>query len=163
MPSLLSTFIVVNVIVNMYIIAGCRDSNGVMKRLIVGEVEITALTDIEGPFFRLSQLLPGVGADLWEPYVGRYPWAFADAGTLYGRVGAYVLRSPGSVVLVDTGIGRGAMGRRGRLIEDLERNGAYPDEVDSDLPGIMGFANRDRARGAVAWEGCGSGSYSGSW
>jgi hypothetical protein len=115
-------------IVNIYIIAGCRDSNGVMKRLIVGEVEITALTDIEGPFFRLSQLFPGVGADLWEPYVGRYPWAFADAGTLYGRVGAYVLRSPGSVVLVDTG-----------------------------------FANRHRARGAVAWEGCGSGSYSGSW
>ena len=132
MPSLLLTFIVVNVIVNIYIIAGCRDSNGVMKRLIVGEVEITALTDIEGPFFRLSQLFPGVGADLWEPYVGRYPWAFADAGTLYGRVGAYVLRSPGSVVLVDTGIGRGAMGMRGRLIEDLERNGAYPDEVDSD-------------------------------
>jgi glyoxylase-like metal-dependent hydrolase (beta-lactamase superfamily II) len=125
------TFIVVNVIVNMYIIARCRGSEGVMKRLIVGEVEITALTDIEGPFFRLSQLFPGVGADLWEPYVGRYPWAFADAGTLYGRVGAYVLRSPGSVVLVDTGIGPGAMGMRGRLIEDLESNGAYPDDVDT--------------------------------
>ena len=73
------------------------------------------------------------------------------------------MRSPGSVVLVDTGIGPGAMGMRGRLIEDLERNGAYPDEADSDLPGIMGFANRDRARGAAAWEGCGSGFYSGSW
>ena len=50
MPSLLLMFIVVNVIVNLYIIVRYRGSEGVMKRLIVGEVEITALTDIEGPF-----------------------------------------------------------------------------------------------------------------
>jgi glyoxylase-like metal-dependent hydrolase (beta-lactamase superfamily II) len=135
------TYIVVNVIVNLYIIVRCTKDpgvyeevegrDGVMKRLIVGEVEITALTDVEGPFFRLSQLFPGVRADQWEPYLGRYPWAFADADTLYGRVGSYLLRSPGRVVLVDTGIGPGAMGMRGRLIEDLEKNGAYPDDVDT--------------------------------
>lgn len=102
-----------------------------MNKLIVGEVEIAALTDIEGPFFRLSQLFPGVRADQWEPYHGRFPWAFADAETLYGRVGSYLLRSPGGVVLVDTGIGPGAMGMRGRLIEDLEENGVAPDDVDT--------------------------------
>jgi len=102
-----------------------------MRKLIVGEVEVTALTDVEGPFFRLSQLFPGVRADQWEPYLRRYPWAFADADTLYGRVGSYLLRSPGRMVLVDTGIGPGAMGMRGRLIEDLERNGAAPDDVDT--------------------------------
>src|SRR5215216_3761284 len=102
-----------------------------MRKLIVGEVEVTALTDVEGPFFRLSQLFPGVRADQWGPYLERYPWAFADAETLYGRVGSYLLRSPGHVVLVDTGIGPGAMGMRGRLIEDLERNGADPDDVDT--------------------------------
>ena len=63
-----------------------------MRKLIVGEVEVTALTDVEGPFFRLSQLFPGVRADQWEPYLRRYPWAFADADTLYGRVGSYLLR-----------------------------------------------------------------------
>jgi glyoxylase-like metal-dependent hydrolase (beta-lactamase superfamily II) len=102
-----------------------------MRNLIIGEVEITALTDVEGPFFKLSQLFPGVGADQWEPYLGCYPWAFADAETLYGRVGSYVVRSPGRVVLVDTGIGPGAMGMRGRLIEDLERNDTTPDDVDT--------------------------------
>jgi glyoxylase-like metal-dependent hydrolase (beta-lactamase superfamily II) len=102
-----------------------------MRNLIIGEVEITALTDVEGPFFKLSQLFPGVRADQWEPYLGCYPWAFADAETLYGRVGSYVVRSPGRVVLVDTGIGPGAMGMRGRLIEDLERNGTTPDDVDT--------------------------------
>ena len=54
-------FIVVNVMVNMYIIAGCRDSNGVMKRLIVGEVEITALTDIRGAIFQVEPALPWSG------------------------------------------------------------------------------------------------------
>lgn len=102
-----------------------------MKRLTVGEVEIAALTDVEGPFFRLSQLFPGVRADQWSPYLGRFPWAFADAETLYGRVGSYVLRSPGSVVLVDTGIGPGAMGMRGMLIEDLEASGVDPGDVDT--------------------------------
>jgi glyoxylase-like metal-dependent hydrolase (beta-lactamase superfamily II) len=101
-----------------------------MKRLIVGEVEIVALTDVEGPFFRLSQLFPGVRADLWEPYLSRYPWAFAGPDILYGRVGSYLLRSPGRTVLVDAGIGPGAMGMRGRLIEDLESNGVAPDDVD---------------------------------
>jgi glyoxylase-like metal-dependent hydrolase (beta-lactamase superfamily II) len=102
-----------------------------MRNLIIGEVEITALTDVEGPFFRLSQLFPGVRADQWEPYLGRYPWAFADAETLYGRGGFSLVGSPGRVVLLDTGIGPGAMGMRGRLIEDLERNDTTPDDVDT--------------------------------
>jgi glyoxylase-like metal-dependent hydrolase (beta-lactamase superfamily II) len=101
-----------------------------VKSIDVGRVEVTALTDVEGLFFRLSQLFPGVRADQWEPYLERYPWAFAGADTLYGRVGSYLLRSPGRVVLVDTGIGPGAMGMRGRLIEDLEKNGAAPEDVD---------------------------------
>jgi hypothetical protein len=36
-----------------------------MKSIIVGEVEITALTDVEGPFFRLGQLFPGARAEQW--------------------------------------------------------------------------------------------------
>ena len=33
-----------------------------MKSITVGSVEITALTDIEGAFFRLDQIFPGSGA-----------------------------------------------------------------------------------------------------
>ena len=102
-----------------------------MRSIIVGEVEIAALTDIEGPFFRLNQLFPGVRAEQWEPYLGRYPWAFADARTLYGRVGSYLLRSPDRVLLADTGIGPGTMGMRGRLLEELEKSGVHPDDVDT--------------------------------
>jgi glyoxylase-like metal-dependent hydrolase (beta-lactamase superfamily II) len=102
-----------------------------MKSLTVGEVEILALTDVEGAFFRLNQIFPGVRAEQWWPYMRRYPWAFADAHTLYGRVGSYLLRAPGHTLLVDTGIGPGAMGMRGRLLEDLQKNGVTPEDVDT--------------------------------
>jgi len=103
----------------------------IVRSLRVGEVEILALTDVEGPFFRLDQIFPGVRTEQWWPYVRRYPWAFADAHTLYGRVGSYLLRAPGHTLLVDTGIGPGTMGMRGKLLEDLERNGVEPEDVDT--------------------------------
>jgi glyoxylase-like metal-dependent hydrolase (beta-lactamase superfamily II) len=102
-----------------------------VRSLTVGEVEIFALTDVEGPFFRLNQIFPGVRAEQWRPYMRRYPWAFADAHTLYGRVGSYLLRAPGHTLLVDTGIGPGAMGMRGKLLEDLEKSGVRPEDVDT--------------------------------
>lgn len=102
-----------------------------MKSMTVGDVGITALTDIEGSFFRLSQIFPGIRDDQWGPYLRRYPWAFADAHTLYGRVGAYLVRAPDRTLLVDTGIGPGAMGMRGRLMDDLAESGVGPEDVDT--------------------------------
>lgn len=102
-----------------------------MKSIKVGSFEIVALTDFEGPFFELGQIFPGVRDDQWEPYFERYPWAFADRQTLYGRVGAYLVRSPGRTVLVDAGVGPGAFGGRGRLLEDLEANGASAEDLDT--------------------------------
>lgn len=102
-----------------------------MKSITVGDVGITALTDVEGPFFRLGQIFPGVRDEQWRPYLRRYPWAFADAHTLYGRVGVYLVRTPDRTLLVDTGIGPGAMGMRGRLMEDLAESGVVPEDVDT--------------------------------
>lgn len=102
-----------------------------MRSIEVGRVEITALTDMEGAFFGLDQIFPGVMHDQWEPYVHRYPWAFADRETLWGRVGAYVLRSPEGTVLVDTGVGPQAMGRGGNLLVDLEKAGVRPEDVNT--------------------------------
>ncbi len=39
-----------------------RGGKTTVKSIAVGRVEIVALTDVEGPFFRLSQLFPGVGS-----------------------------------------------------------------------------------------------------
>ena len=102
-----------------------------MKSTKVGRIEITALTDMEGAFFRLDQIFPGVAHDQWEAYVRRYPWAFADSETLWGRVGSYVLRSPEDTVLVDTGVGPQAMGPDGKLLAELEKAGVHPEDVDT--------------------------------
>ena len=102
-----------------------------MNSITVGRVEITALTDMEGAFFGLDQIFPGVMEDQWEPYRHRFPWAFADRETLRGRVGSYVLRSPEGTVLVDTGVGPQAMGSGGRLLVELENAGVYPEDVDT--------------------------------
>ena len=69
--------------------------------------------------------------DQWEPYLHRYPWAFADRETLRGRVGSYVLRSPEGTVLVDTGVGPQAMGAGGKLLVELENAGVRPEGVDT--------------------------------
>jgi glyoxylase-like metal-dependent hydrolase (beta-lactamase superfamily II) len=102
-----------------------------MKSIAVGSVDVTALTDIEGGFFRLDQIFPGVMENQWEPYLHRYPWAFADRETLRGRVGSYLLRSSGGTVLVDAGVGPQAMGVGGKLLVELENAGFYPEDIDT--------------------------------
>ena len=103
-----------------------------MKSLRVSGVEVTALTDVEGAFFGLGQIFPGVEAGQWKPYMDRYPFAFADTRTLRGRVGVYLMRLPGGRnVLVDTGIGPSAMGQGGGLLDDLAAAGVAPEEVDT--------------------------------
>ena len=103
-----------------------------LKSLRVGGVEVTALTDVEGAFFGLGQIFPGVQSWQWGRYLERYPFAFADASTLHGRVGSYLLRLPGGgTVLVDTGIGPAAMGQGGRLMDDLAEAGVEPEDVDT--------------------------------
>ncbi len=103
-----------------------------MKSLRVGGVEVVALTDVEGPFFGLGQIFPGVEAGQWGPYMERYPFVFADARTLHGRVGAYLLRLPGGrTVLVDTGVGPSAMGQGGGLMDELAAAGVGPEDVDT--------------------------------
>lgn len=133
----------------------------------MGRVEITALTDMEGAFFGLDQIFPGVTHDQWDPYVRRYPWAFADDDTLWGRVGSYLLRSPEGTVLVDTGVGPQAMGPGGKLLADLKKSGVDPEDVDTVFlthlhgdhlgwsvrtDGEPVFANARYVTQAVEWE-----------
>ncbi len=102
-----------------------------MKSITVGRGEITALTDVEGAFFRLDRIFPGVTQSQWEPYLRRYPWAFADHETLIGRVGSYLLRCPDRTVLVDTGVGPQPMGVGGGLLADLESAGVHVTDIDT--------------------------------
>ena len=101
-----------------------------MSSIAVGEVEVVALTDVEGPFFRLDQLFPGVPLEDWEPYFARYPWAFANESTFRGRIGGYLVKARDRNILVDTGIGPAAFGTPGSLLADMEDNGFQPADID---------------------------------
>jgi glyoxylase-like metal-dependent hydrolase (beta-lactamase superfamily II) len=101
-------------------------------RVSVGNVEIVALLDtpMEFPW---SVFFPTIPADDFNPYRDLYPGAFTDS-MFQTNAHCYALRSSGQTVLVDTGVGPGPIawlgGRRGHLLEDMNRKGVPPDSVD---------------------------------
>jgi len=49
-------------------------------QIFVGDVEVTCVTDAEGPFpIKLPALFPGVRSEQWQLHGRDYPEAFADA------------------------------------------------------------------------------------
>jgi len=105
-------------------------------QIIVGDVEITAVTDAEGAFPPpLSVLFPGVTPEQWRPYRRDYPETFVDPDTWHAHVGTYILRDRDNVVLVDTGVGPtpaeffGEL--RGNLIHELSLLDVKPEDVST--------------------------------
>lgn len=111
-------------------------------KLVVGNVEILALTDGEGEFpLPLGQLFPAVPAEAWAPFQQRYPTLFPRPETWHNHYGCYVLRSQGRVILVDTGIGSLttnpgmvttlAGGVEGQLLTELQAAGIRREDVQT--------------------------------
>jgi len=105
-------------------------------QIIVGDVEITALTDAEGAFpFKISALFPEVTADQWRPYRRDFPETFVDPDTWHVHIGCYVLRTHDRIVLVDTGIGPAPPAffgdMRGDLVHQLGLADVKPADVNT--------------------------------
>ena len=99
----------------------------------IGAYEVTPLCDGCAPL-PLSDELPGVDVD-WEVERTRFPWAFPehDRTAWAWHVHAFLIRHPGGIALVDTGIG--GFGRppftvAGRIDEELSTAGVSPQDVD---------------------------------
>ncbi len=102
-------------------------------RIAVGDVEIIALRDATIAY-PLEQMFPDVTEEAFAPYRERYPDAFARA-TWVIPVRAFVVRSGGWTVLVDTGLGTvheitSRMGGTGRIVEALGHVEVDPDDID---------------------------------
>ena len=117
-----------------------RAHPGGENRLLVGNVEVFALTDGEQPYpFTLDQLFPTVPAEAWAPFHQRYPQAFAESDRWHNHCGGYLLRSQGRTILVDTGKGSRVSnpgfvhslggGNDGRLLETLKSIGVSPKQI----------------------------------
>jgi glyoxylase-like metal-dependent hydrolase (beta-lactamase superfamily II) len=111
-------------------------------RLLVGNMEVLALTDRAGDFpFPLGQLFPDVPAEAWTPFVQRFPELFSGSDCWHNHYICYILRSRGRTILVDTGVGSQATnpglintlfaGVDGRLMTELFEAGVNPEEVDT--------------------------------
>ena len=100
--------------------------------MVVGSVEIVPLVDAVGELGELSELFPDTTD--WAPYRDLYPQIFAESRWRIPST-AYLVRSGGETVLVDTGVGpAGLWGWKAEfeegLLPALAEAGAVPEDVD---------------------------------
>jgi glyoxylase-like metal-dependent hydrolase (beta-lactamase superfamily II) len=99
----------------------------------VGTVEITALPDSGGPSV-LSEKFPAVPVEAWEPFRRRFASSFPTANGWAGGCNAWLVRTPGQTVLVDTAErpapDEDLEGQPDRFLDALESLGVRPDDVD---------------------------------
>ncbi len=104
-----------------------------MSTIKVGNASVIALLDV--PFaFPYSAFFPSIPIDKFSDYRKMYPRS--DQGDDFAtNAQAFVIRSAGQTILVDTGIGPGpigvANGVSGRLIDDMRARGVEPDSIDT--------------------------------
>jgi glyoxylase-like metal-dependent hydrolase (beta-lactamase superfamily II) len=98
----------------------------------IGELEVIALDDVRDSTFPLEDAFPGVQLEDWERYRPDYPALFADAVTMRNRVGAFVIRGSGRIMLVDTGLGSGVPGA-GLVLDELTALGITAESVQTVL------------------------------
>ena len=106
--------------------------------LTLGRVQVTAFTDVTGPFpVKISHLFPEVTPEQWAPYREAFPDTFVDADTWQVHIGSYLIRTPERTVLVDTGLGPAPppfFGElRGHLPDSLAAAGVAPESIDTVL------------------------------
>jgi glyoxylase-like metal-dependent hydrolase (beta-lactamase superfamily II) len=100
----------------------------------VGSVELHAVRDAVGLIATYAEAYPGVPAEAWAPYRELYPDLFAGE---HWRLPcqSYLLRSGGTTVLVDTGVGPPGLWdwtalSEGELPEALDELGVARDDID---------------------------------
>ncbi len=102
----------------------------------VGNVEVTAVSD--GGFARPpSAFMPDVPAAAWDQYRAQH---LDTDGNIHLNLGCFLVRTGGSTVLVDTGIGgRGGAFPPGRLIDELKQAGVSPEDINQVVITHMHF------------------------
>jgi glyoxylase-like metal-dependent hydrolase (beta-lactamase superfamily II) len=125
-------------------------------RLQVGHLELLALLDADAELEgSITEMFPDAPAEELLAFRDRAPEVYgADHGGWQLKVRAWLIRHPGGVVLVDTGIGvAGApgpewMGTPGRLLEVLHETGTPPDSIDTV---VITHVHDDHIGGTVAF------------
>jgi glyoxylase-like metal-dependent hydrolase (beta-lactamase superfamily II) len=110
---------------------GWADDTGM--HLQIGDVQILPLSDGEGVFpHAFDEVFPQTSAEEIARWHDVYPGMYASATVPQARYGAFLLRTPGAIVLVDTGFGTetGPYPQGGELLADLASHGVMPADID---------------------------------
>lgn len=96
-----------------------------MNRFKVGDIDVAVLSDGKAV---LREYMRGVTPEQWEPHKR---WLTHD-GALEVPIGCFLVRSGGTTVLIDCGIGKfsGAGFEGGALLDDMKAAGASPEDID---------------------------------
>jgi glyoxylase-like metal-dependent hydrolase (beta-lactamase superfamily II) len=98
----------------------------------VGDCELISLTDAHMQF-PWAMFFVDIPLDEIETYHDLYPQCWGERG-FATDAGAYVVRTGGKTVLVDTGIGPGPIeqlgGIEGKMIDDMKAKGVRPEDID---------------------------------
>ena len=103
--------------------------------MLVGDIEVAPVLDAVGVFGELREFYPDVPPEAWAPYRDTYPELFAD-DSWRPTCHAYLVRSAGRILLVDTGIGPPGVWedftpeREGLLPSGLSELGVDRSDVD---------------------------------
>jgi glyoxylase-like metal-dependent hydrolase (beta-lactamase superfamily II) len=102
--------------------------------VVVGGIELLNLPDAVGLLASYSEVYPDVPAEAWEPYRALYPDLFVG-GDWRLPCDCFLVRSAGTTVLVDTGVGPPGLWDwtaedEGRLPDELAALGVRAEDVD---------------------------------
>jgi hypothetical protein len=77
-----------------------------MKQLALGDINISRVVEMEGPFMQPQQLLPAAKAEVIESHKHWLaPHFLAADGTFIMSIHTYVIRTKHHTILVDTCVG----------------------------------------------------------
>ena len=103
----------------------------------VGPIEVTAITDVDAPESPILEAFPDVPAEALLAAKATYPNVYTDDDRWQLRVRAWLVRHPGGVLLLDTGIGGATAPARswapvlGAFAERLDALGVARHHVDT--------------------------------
>ncbi|MFI5648543.1 MBL fold metallo-hydrolase [Kitasatospora sp. NPDC051705] len=111
-----------------------------MQTFHLGEIEVTKIVELQGPFAPARTVVPGSPPELWRDnaaWLATDHWNPAD-DHLVGAVQTWILHCADKVVLVDTGVGNDRdrpqaplfSGLEGDFLDRLAAAGVRPQDVD---------------------------------